>query len=253
MTIQERIINVTYKDTTRPISFVYNDEYSKPVYAHNTAQVLYIFKDMIPDYQKYSHMKLPFDIYKDTDVSFELPPLEVIFTIITIGHGTIEFKINNENSHNFIYDKDVYKELEKQIGIPKACIELCNEEGEKFVSSMTYMKDKLTLYAVINSFEDKVLEQGYTIIDYKSKFKVGRTMRVRIHHTIGNYHIVKFKPELYIVRRRTEKTIWDQNNNQKRIQQNFNRLGECIYDSFAGFIVSWENGIEYDKYYAIAV
>ena len=253
MTIQERIINVTYKDTTRPISFVYNDEYSKPVYAHNTAQVLYTFKDMIPDYQKYSHMKLPFDIYKDTDVSLQLPPLEVIFTIITIGHGTIEIKINNEYTQNYIYYLDVYKELEKQIGIPKACIELCNEEGEKFVSSMTYFKDKMTLYAVINSFEDKVLEQGYTIIDYKSKFKVGRTMRVIIHHTIGNYHIVKFKPELYIVRRRTEKTIWNQNNDRKKIQQNFNKLGECIDDCFAGYIVSWENGIEYDKYYAIAV
>jgi len=107
------------------------------------------------------------------------------------------------------------------------------------------------LYAVINSFEDRLLEMGYTTLEYKSKFKVGHTMRVKVYDTIGNYRIVKFSPELYIIRRRTEKTIWDQNNNRKKIQHF--TIGECINDDFAGYIVSCQNGIEYNKYYAIAV
>jgi hypothetical protein len=251
MTIQERIINVTYKDTTRAISFVYNDKYSKLCSFQVTARVLYIFKDLIPDYQKYSEMIMPFDIYKDTEVSFELPALEFNFTIITIGHGTLEVKINNEYCLKVIGCRDVYIELEKQIGIAKDCIELCNEEGEEFINTMTMGKNKMTLYAVIKSFENEVLEKGYTIIDYKSEFKVGHTMRVKVYDRIGNYRIVKFSPELYIIRKRTQKTVWNQNNNQKRIQQS--HFGELINDHYSGYIVSWENGIEYNKYYAIAV
>ena len=108
MTIQERTINVTYKDTTRAISFVYNDDYSKLCQFQVSARVLYTFKDLIPDYQKYSEMTMPFDIYKNTEVAFELPALEFNFTIITIGHGTIEVKINNEHCCLMVMVVEIY-------------------------------------------------------------------------------------------------------------------------------------------------
>ena len=251
MTIQERTINITYKNTTRPISFVYNDSYSKISQFQITARVLYEFKDLIPDYQMYSEMKMPFDIYKDTEASLELPTLQVHFTVITIGHGTIEFKIDNPYCCEVIGIGQIKDELERQIGITKECIELCNEQGEELVSSMTRGKNKMTLYAVIKSFEDEVLEKGYEILNYKSVFKVGETMRLRVLEVFGNYRIIKFYPELGLISKRTPKTVVDENNVRKKIQHY--SFGEGLEDSFTGTIVSKIGFIEYNKLYAIAV
>jgi hypothetical protein len=149
MTIQERTIHITYQNTTRPIRFVYNDSYSKIGQYQITAHVLYEFKDLIPDYQKYSEMKMPFNIYKDNEASFKLPALEIHFTVITIGHGTIEVKIDNTYCNSFIGSGNIKEELERQIGISKECIELCKEDGEEFFKVASSDTDKMTLYAVI--------------------------------------------------------------------------------------------------------
>ena len=251
MTIQERTINVTYKNTTRPISFVYNDSYSKISQFQITARVLYEFKDLIPDYQMYSEMKMSLDIYKDTEASLELPTLQVHFTVITIGHGTIEFKIDNPYCMSVWSVGQIKDELERQIGITKECIELCNEEGEEFINTLTYDNNKMTLYAVIKSFEDEVLEKGYEILDYKSVFKAGETMRLRVLDVIGNYRIIKFYPELGLISKRTPKTVVDENNVRKKIHHYL--FGEGLEDSFRDYIVSKIGNIEYNKLYAIAV
>ena len=250
MTIQERTIHITYKNTTRPIRFVYNDSYSKIGQYQITAYVLYEFKDLIPDYQKYSEMTMPFNIYKDNEGTFKLPALEVHFTVITIGHGTIEVKIHNPYCNSIIYSGKIKEEMERQIGIPTECIELCKEDGEEF-NNVASSNDKMTLYAVIKSFQDEVLEKGYEILDYKSVLKTGETMRLKVLDVIGNYRIVKFVPELDEIVKRTPKTIVDEDNVRKRIQ--YYSFGEGITDSFSGVLVSKIDNIEFDKAYAIAV
>lgn len=252
MTIQERTIHITYKNTTRPIRFVYNDSYSKISPYQITARVLYEFKDLIPDYQKYSEMKMSFSIYKDTEASLELPALQVHFTVITIGHGTIEVKIHNPYCSTVISIGQIKDELERQIGITKECIELCNEDGEELFNVISYDNDKMTLYAVIKSFEDEVLEKGYEILDYKSVLKVGKLMTVRNVELIGNYHIVKFYAVYDEIVKRTPKTIVNQDNDRMYIKQTY--FGEGI-DSlgFGAFLVFKPDNIEFGKEYAIAV
>jgi hypothetical protein len=213
--------------------------------------VLYEFKDLIPDYQKYSEMKMSFSIYKDTEATLELPALEVHFTVITIGHGTIEVKIDNPYCSTVISIGQIKDELERQIGIARECIELCNEEGEELFNVISYDNDKMTLYAVIKSFEEEVLEKGYEILDYKSVLKDGETMRLKVLEVIGNYRIIKFFPELGLISKRTPKTVVDENNVRKKIQ--YYSYGEGFEDSFRGTIVSKIDNIEYDKLYAIAV
>ena len=250
MTIQERTINITYKNTTRPIRFVYNDSYFKISSFQVTTRVLYEFKDLIPDYQKYAEMTMRFDIYKDTEAVLKLPALEFNFTVITIGHGTIEVKIDNSYNNTLITNDKIKDELERQIGIPRECIQLCKEDGEEFFNIGCYDNDKMTLYAVITSFEDEVLQKGHEILDYKSVFKVGKTMSVIKVGQIGNYSIIKFYEGYDEIVKRTPKTVVTQDDERIFIKQS--PLGEYI-KSAGRVLVFKPDNIEYGKEYAISV
>jgi hypothetical protein len=249
MTIQERIINITYKHTTRPISFVYNDSYSIISPFLITARVLYEFKDLIPDYQKYSEMVMPFSIHKDTEGSFEVPSLKFNFTIITIGHGTVEVELDNEWCYSTFNSVVLKTEIQKQIGINSECIELCNEDGEEINDTrIKYDNNKTTFYATVKSFEDEVLKKGYEILDCKTVLNEGETMRLYVTKVIGNYSIVQLHESPDVIVKRTPKTVVFEIRGRTKIN-NF-AFGEgTVFHS--GYTVSKIDNIEYEKEYAI--
>lgn len=254
MTIQAKTLNITYEDTTRPITFVYNDEYNK--IAHNTivAQTLYTFKDLIPDYQQYADMTISFNIFQHTEGTLILPPLEFKFTIETLGHGIIEITLDNSLCKTQVFVNRIKQAIEKEIGMPIECTEFCNKDGEPITSHyLEYNNYTSTLFAVFTEYKDIVLQEGYDIIEYKSVFKEGRMMKAHLCNKIGNYRIVKFSAEIETIVKRTPKTIvveYYENTTRRKINQSC-IFGEAIilncYD-----IVMHDDRIQYGKEYAIA-
>ena len=149
MTITAHTINITYNNTTRPITFV-DHEHLRMYDSNITALVLYTFKDLIPDYQLYASMKMPFNIWKDSEVTFTLPVKEFIVNVQTLGHGLLELKIPNCTFESMYRVNKVKSLIEKELGIPSDCINLCNEAGENI--SENYC-DYSLLYAVFTAEE----------------------------------------------------------------------------------------------------
>jgi hypothetical protein len=252
MTIQSNTISITYGDTTRPITFAWNDEFNKQSCNIICATILNTFKDLIPDYQKYQHATMPFNVWKDKEGTLTLPHRTFKFTIQTLGHGELEIEIDNEFCKTFFYTHNIKAEIQKQLGIPIDCIELCDEEGNSIMSYHTYYSNKTTLFAIFTSYEEEVIKQGYEIIQYKSKFKEGRLMRMRFLDQIGNYEIVRFEAEIKTITKRTPKmiTLDDETNSKKKISTK--NIGEYFKDFLNHRLVAWDERIQYGKEYAIA-
>jgi hypothetical protein len=253
MSIQAYTLNITYKDTTRPITFVENATSTLSFY-QITALTLYTFKDLIPDYQQYSKMGTSFNIKKDTEGTLVLPNKTFRFTIQTLGHGELEIEIDNQYCRSHCYITEIEAEIQKQIGISTECIQLCDIKGQDITKnvSIKYNTNTSTLFAIFNDYKDQVLEQGYDIIDFKSVFKIGRMMRLKSDKQIGNYIIVKFSADINCVTKRTPKmiTLDDYRNSKKKIC--IDKTGEYIVDSFSGYLVGWDESIQFGKEYAIA-
>ena len=255
MTIKAYTLNITYEDTTRPITFVENDVGMLCRY-QIVALTLYTFKDLIPDYQRYYMMTLSFNIREDKEAQLILPSLEFKFSVETLGHGTLDIVIDNPQCHRGWWGSDIKKEIQKQIGIPIECIKVCNSEGIEVSHNIYVEYNSNQLFAIFNDYKDQVLEKGYEIIEYKSVFKEGRMMRVKCIKTIGNYKIVKFTAEMYSIVKRTPKMIVLDNDrhNQRNVKKKIaicSKVGEYIRDCFSGQLVAWDETIQYDKEYAL--
>lgn len=254
MTIQAKTLNITYEGTTRPITFVYNDEYNK--IAHNTivAQTLYTFKDLIPDYQQYANMTISFNIFHHTEGTLILPPLEFKFTIETLGHGIIEITLDNSLGKTEVFVNRIKQAIEKEIGMPTECTEFCNKDGEPITSHyLEYNNYTSTLFAVFTEYKDIVLQEGYDIIEYKSVFKEGRMMGMRCMSNIGNYKIVKFTAVMPTIVKRTPKMIVLDNERNTKKKILIDKMGDYISDNpEVHKIVAWDETIQYGKEYAIA-
>ena len=255
MTIQAKTLNITYEDTTRPITFVENDVGILCRY-QIIALTLYTFKDLIPDYQRYYMMTPSFNIREDKEAQLILPPLQFKLSVETLGHGTLDIVIDNPQCYRGWWGTDIKKEIQKQIGIPTECIQVCNSEGIEVSHNIYNEYNSNPLFAIFNDYKDQVLEQGYDIIEFKSVFKEGRMMRVKYLKTIGNYKIVKFTAEMYSITKRTPKMIvldeeGYRRNSKKKIAIS-SKYGEYIRDCFSGELVAWDERIQYGKEYAIA-
>ena len=250
MNITAYTLNITYGDTTRPITYVENCIFNS---LHNSSVVgltLYTFKDLIPDYQRYYNMTIPFNIKKDKEAQLTLPPLEFKFSVETLGHGTLDIVIDNPYSNNSCHVSEIKEEIQKQIGIAIECIQLCDSEGLELSNIQI---SSSTLFAIFNDYKDQVIEQGYDIIEYKSVFKQGRMMRLTYEKKIGNYQIVKFSAYMYTIGKRTPKMIvFDSERNTKKKIAICSNIGEYVTDCYISCLVAWDESITYGKEYAIA-
>lgn len=253
MTIKAYTLNITYGDTTRPITFVETDNGILDK-CQIVALTLYTFKDLIPDYQRYYMMNPPFNIRNDKEAQLILPPLEFKFSVETLGHGTLDIVINNEGCSRGWWGRSILTEIQKQIGIPIECIQVCNSEGIEVSHSIYVEYNSNPLFAIFNDYKDQVLEKGYEIIEYNSVLKEGRLMNAKIVKSIGNYRIVKFTADVFSVDKRTPKTIilddaFDEEITRKKIYNYV--LGEYV-DKYGRYLVAWDERIQYGKEYAIA-
>ena len=261
MKINAYTLNITYNEATRPITFVENGELDlfKISSCSVTALVLYTFRDLIPDYQDYALMIMPFNIRRDTEGTFTLPVKEFIVNVETLGHGSLELKIPNGSFDTEYRVHELKMEIEKELGIPRDCIDLCNEAGDNIVG---YSCDYSLVYAVFTDYKQQIIDKGYEILEFKSVIKEGRTMvwreareivdgRSKRIDKIGNYRMITFEPCYGVVTKRTPKMVklrYGDLPRKTKINSN-NLIGEY----FDGDVVMYDDKIEYGKTYAIAV
>lgn len=252
MSIIAKTINWTYQDTTRPIHFVWNDDYNINT-IHFWCMILYTFKDLIPNYQEYAtYAIMPHIDYEEgTEKTLVLPQLYSNFKVETLGHGTIDIQFKTKHhceSSTMIYD--IRAEIQKATGFHPDLQQICNSEGEDIVEVLKNgtLENNSTLYVVFNSYEGMALEAGHTLLDYRSKLKIGKLIRMRVLDIIGDYRIVKFSETYDEIEKRTPKFITIDGERTK-IKNNW--VGEFTQDGLGGRLVMSDDRIDLSKTYAL--
>jgi hypothetical protein len=145
---------------------------------------------------------------------------------------------------------DIRNEIQKATGYHPDLQEICNSEGEDIeeVLKNGTLENNSTLYAVFNSWEGMVLQEGYTILDYKSKLKIGRLIRMCVLDIIGDYKIVKFSETYDEIEKRTPKFITIDGERTK-IKNNW--VGEYTENGIGGRLVMADDRIDLSKTYGI--
>ena len=239
-TIMSNTINITYKGTTRPVTYVWNPlslfDY-KQMDSHYWALTLYSFKDMIPDYQDYVNMSISIDFRTQRTATLKLPVLKYTYTVETIGHGEVKGVYNNIYYREYCPTWIILDKLVSELGIKKELIKLIDHDGNEIKDGIEAEHPNLTIFAVFDSLETKMEEKGIEKeLDYVSKFRTGETMLVLKSDKkdrLFDLKIIQFRKSHFIIERRTPKfvTIRDTRHNEtfrKKITVG-KSFGEYIY------------------------
>lgn len=153
--INTNIVNVSYKGITRPITYVWNP-YLTPFSQYKpmaTGITLYAFKDLIPDWQKYSRLALTFNSCADKEGELVLEPLEFTYEVETLGLGSITIKVRNIILVNKVDCQDIYRQITQKTGFKKYSTDLCDADGVKIPKNgyITYDSNKILLFALFKS------------------------------------------------------------------------------------------------------
>lgn len=153
--INTNIVNVSYNGITRPITYVWNP-YLTPYRDYKpmaTGITLYAFKDLIPDWQKYSRLTLTFNSCVDKEGELVLQPLEFTYEVETLGHGSININVKNTKLVKFVDCEEIYKQITQQTGFKMYSTDLCDADGVKIQKNgwIPYDSNKTLLFALFKS------------------------------------------------------------------------------------------------------
>ncbi len=169
-------IEITYKGTTRPINFVYNKSFGLNMDSHFMALTLWSFRDMIPDYQDYVEMPLPFNYKLDNQAELILPVKKYTYCVETLGHGEIKGTFTNKSLRRYFPSHTIIERICFELGIKKELIKLVDHEGVEVKEKIYADHPNITLFAVFESLETKMAEKGIETLTYRSTLRSGETM-----------------------------------------------------------------------------
>lgn len=254
-------IDITYEGTTRPITFVWSDLVGFNMNETFMALTLFTFKDMIPNYQDYAELELPFNYKIDKTATLKLPVKHYTYTVETLGHGEIEGAYYN--IHNYLYFPTwvILEKIVREIGIKRELIKLIDHDGNEIKDRIVAEHPNLTVFAVFDSLENKMEEKGIEKLDYVSKFRAGDTMLVfksDKKDRLYDLTLIQFRYSRYIIEKRTEKfvKIRDTSNNttfRKKILKG-RTFEEYVYLKDRGsIIVMKESNIKFNTPYNVNI
>ena len=213
-TIMSNTINITYKGTTRPVTYVWNPKIVFDILTmdrHYWALTLYTFKDIIPDYQEYLKMTPPMDFRTQRKATLKLPVLKYTFNVETLGHGEVKGVYNNKDYREYCPIWCVLDKIEEELGIKKELIKLIDHDGNEIKDDIVAEHPNITIMAVFDSLETKMEEKGIEKeLDYTSKFRAGDTMLVYKgdkKDRLFDLKLIQFRRSQFIIEHRTPKQV----------------------------------------------
>jgi len=262
--IKEHNITFTYQGLTKNIICLSSSDTicSKEHNHFITYRVLSEFKELIPNFKDYCYCE-PFLNIREIMfceqppfVEIKLPLLKVPVKVETLGHGTLNFNLDNEFGLKHLLTHNIKKYIEQETGKSYNTIDLCDNDGNIIDNIyINIIDNNISLFAVFNSYEQELQDKGLEILDYKSKFETGcKLMRFTHVNRIGNYNIVKFRDcpfQFDYQLRRTPKMIkiMEFGNRGYKIH-NFEEIGEGLRLN-SGRYCRFDPNVEFDKEYAI--
>lgn len=260
--IQSNTIDITYNGTTRPITFVWSNLVGFNMNETFMALTLYTFRDMIPNYQEYAELEIPFNYKTDKTATLELPVKQYNYTVETLGHGEIKGVYYNLSKRMYCHLGYIKDTIVSELGIRKELIKLIDYDGNEIKERIRTTNPDIRLMAVFESLETKMEEKGIEKeLDYKSEFKEGATMlayKAEKKHRLYDLRLIEFRESPYIVEKRTPKfvvlrdTRWNTTYRRKiTIGRTF---GEYVYlKPYGETIVMKDNNIKLKTPYSVNI
>jgi len=248
-------VEVTYLNTTRPINYVWSNVLDFNMNRHFMCLTLWTFRDMLPDYQDYEHLQMPFNYKLDKSAILTLPVKKYTYSIETLGHGEITGTYTNEFLLKYCPRNFIISQISEELGIKRELIKLIDHDGLEVQEQIYTQHPNITLLAIFDSLDNKLEEKGIENLDYTSRFRAGETMlvyRAAATDELYDLNILQFKQSPFIIVKRTPKMVLirDTRNNstfRKKIQNSIT-FGEKVMISGTTILMKYDS-IKFSKPY----